>query len=153
MRKTLTATTLTLAAALLAAPWTALAADKDKKAESPKPYPLDTCVVTDEALGGMGEPYVFIEAGREIKLCCKSCLKDFNKNKAKMLAKVDAAASKVKAYPLDTCLVSGDKLGGMGDPYAFVRKGQEGKLCCKACLKEFDKSPATYLKKLETPAR
>ncbi len=54
-----------------------------------------------------------------------------------------------KPYPLDTCLVSGEKLGGMGKPYVFVYKDQEIKLCCKGCLKEFDKDPAKYLKKLE----
>lgn len=55
---------------------------------------------------------------------------------------------KAKAYPLDTCAVSGEKLGGMGDPYVFVHEGQEIKLCCKGCLKDFKKEPAKYLKKV-----
>ncbi len=57
-----------------------------------KPYPLKTCVVSDEKLGGdMGEPYVFVHQGQEVKLCCKSCLKDFNKDSAKYLKKIAAA--------------------------------------------------------------
>jgi YHS domain-containing protein len=57
--------------------------------------------------------------------------------------------TKTKAYPLDTCIVSGDKLGEMGKPVVFEYKGQEIKLCCKDCRKDFDKDPAKYLKKME----
>lgn len=55
----------------------------------------------------------------------------------------------VKPYKPDTCIVSDEKLGEMGDPFVFVHEGQEFKLCCKSCKKKFDKSPAVYLKKLE----
>jgi len=48
---------------------------------------------------------------------------------------------------LKTCPVSGDKLGGdMGEAYVFVYKGQQVKLCCKGCKKDFDKDPAKYIK-------
>jgi YHS domain-containing protein len=53
-----------------------------------------------------------------------------------------------KPYTPVTCVVSGDKLGEMGKPVVFEYKGQEIKLCCKACRKDFDKDPAKYLKKL-----
>jgi YHS domain-containing protein len=50
---------------------------------------------------------------------------------------------------LKTCPVSGEKLGGdMGEPYRFVYQGQEVKLCCKSCKKDFDKNPDKYLKKI-----
>ena len=66
-------------------------------------------------------------------------------------AKPDA---KAKAYPLTTCVVSGEKLGEMGDAFVFTHEGQEIKLCCKSCKKKFDKEPATYLKKLkDAPAK
>ena len=67
----------------------------DKK---PKPYPLDTCIVSDEKLGadpGM-KPHAFVHEGREVKLCCKSCLKDFKKDSAKFIAKIEAAEKKAK---------------------------------------------------------
>ena len=54
----------------------------------------------------------------------------------------------VKPYTLKTCLVSGEKLDAMGEPYVFDYKGQEIKLCCKGCLKSFNKDPEKYLKKL-----
>jgi len=57
--------------------------------------------------------------------------------------------SKAKPYPLDKCPVSGEKLGDMGAPYVFEYKGQEVKLCCKSCKKDFDKNPAKYMKKIE----
>ena len=63
------------------------AADKEK----PKPYPLDKCVVSDEKLGEHGKPYVFTEHGQEVKLCCKDCLEDFNKDKAKYMKKIEDA--------------------------------------------------------------
>lgn len=64
-------------------------------------------------------------------------------------ATADAENPKAKPYPLDVCIVSDEKLGGMGKPVVFEYKGQEIKLCCKSCRKKFDKDPATYLKKLE----
>ena len=53
-----------------------------------------------------------------------------------------------KAYPLDVCPVSGEKLGVMGAPVVFAYKDQEIKLCCKKCRKDFDADPAKYLTKL-----
>ncbi len=54
----------------------------------------------------------------------------------------------IKPYPLKKCLVSDEKLGEMGKPYTFNYKGQEIKLCCKDCQKDFTKNPKKYLKKL-----
>lgn len=59
-----------------------------------------------------------------------------------------AEAPKVKPYPLDTCLVSGEKLGEMGKPLVFTHEGQEIKVCCKPCKPKFLKDPAKYLPKL-----
>lgn len=113
-----------------------------------RPYPLDTCLVSGKKLGSGGmKPYVFTHEGREVKLCCKDCLKDFNEEPVKFIKKLEAAA---KPYPLDTCLVSGEKLGHGGmTPYAFAYQGREIQLCCKDCLKDFHKEPANFLKKLE----
>lgn len=85
-----------LAVLFLAGPAVSLSADKKAEAKG-KPYPLKTCVVSDEKLGEMGEPYAFVHEGQEIKLCCKACLKDFNKNPKKYLKKIDEANAKSKA--------------------------------------------------------
>lgn len=142
-------TALGIATAFLLAPVTSLGAEKAKT--KLKPYPLETCVVSGEELGGMGEPFVFDHKGQEIKLCCKSCKKDFDKDSAKFMAKVDAAAKKVKPYKLDTCPVSGEKLGD--DAPALVYKGQEVKFCCKDCVKSFNKEPAKYTGKITGAAK
>jgi len=42
------------------------------------------------------KPHVFTVEGQEVKLCCKSCLKDFNKDKAGYLKKIGEAAKKEK---------------------------------------------------------
>ena len=68
----------------------------DKPAAKAKPYTLKVCPVSDEKLGEMGDPYVFTHEGREIKLCCKGCLKDFNKDSAKFVKKIEAAEKKSK---------------------------------------------------------
>lgn len=61
----------------------------------------------------------------------------------------DAKPEKKDAYPLQTCVVSGEKLGDMGKPYVYTHEGREVRLCCKGCLKDFQKDPAKYLKKLD----
>jgi hypothetical protein len=86
--------TAVLAISFCTAPLAGLAADK--QTEKPKPYPLKTCIVTDEKLGEMGDAYVFVHEGREIKLCCKSCLKDFKKDPAKYIKKLEKAEAKAK---------------------------------------------------------
>ena len=74
-----------------------MAADKEKAADKApaKPYPLKGCLVTDEPLSGTDMvPYTFVHEGREVKLCCKSCLKDFKKDTAKYVKKMEAGEKK-----------------------------------------------------------
>lgn len=84
-----------LTIAIVACATTIAFAAEEKPAAKAKPYPLKTCVVSDEKFGGdMGDPYVFIHKGREVKLCCKGCLDDFNKEAAKYVKKMEAAEKK-----------------------------------------------------------
>jgi len=128
------------------------AADKVEKRgdpAEPKPYPMETCLVSGEKLGSMGEPVEFVHEGREVRLCCKGCRKDFDADSAKWMAKVDEAAKLVRAYPLKTCVVSGEELGSMGKPVVWVRERQEVRLCCKGCMKEFEAQSKQYLSALK----
>lgn len=54
-----------------------------------------------------------------------------------------------KPYPLDTCIVSDNELGSMGDAISYNHNGQEVKFCCKPCIKKFEKDPEKFLKKLK----
>jgi len=140
--------TLTVLLTTLAASPLGLLAAEKKAEKKAKPYPLNTCVVSGEKLDSMGEPFVFAHEGREVKLCCKDCKKDFDKSTAKFVAKIDEAAKKVKPYPLQLCVVSDEKLDSMGEPFVFIHDGQEIKLCCKDCKKDFDKNTAKFTAKL-----
>ena len=62
-------------------------------------------------------------------------------------------AAKAKPYPLEKCVVSGEKLGEMGKPVTLTYKGQEMKFCCKDCVKKFNKDPKKYLKKMAEEAK
>jgi len=84
-------TVAALSVSFLAAPLVSIAADAKAK-----PYPLKTCVVSGEKLGEMGKPYVFTHEGRKIQLCCKSCLKDFKKEPAKYVKKIEEAEANPK---------------------------------------------------------
>jgi hypothetical protein len=56
-----------------------------------------------------------------------------------------AGGSAIKPYPLDECLVSGNKLGSMGPVVTLAHEGQEVKFCCKPCVKEFQADPEKFL--------
>lgn len=72
-------------------------------------------------------------------------------------AKIAATSTAEAAYPLDTCVVSGEKLGDMGAPIDYIYK-EDGKpdrlvrFCCKMCIAKFKKDPAKYLKLIDEAA-
>ena len=118
-------------------------------------YPLSTCVVSGEKLGKMGKPIQRIIGNRLVAFCCPGCIGKAQKDPAQYLSKIDAAviASQKKDYPLTTCVVSGEKLGGeMGESIDYVAGTQLVKFCCKGCVKKFEKNPAHYLSMLNKPA-
>lgn len=62
-----------------------------------------------------------------------------------------ASDAKPTPYPLTTCVVSGEKLGGdMGEPITYIYQtngiNQEVKFCCSMCKPKFEKNPAKYMK-------
>jgi hypothetical protein len=75
---------------------------------------------------------------------------------AKTAAAPDWLAKEVAAYPLTTCTVSGDKLGGSMGPtldYVWRVAGQPDRLvrfCCSDCPPEFEKNPAKFLAMIDT---
>jgi YHS domain-containing protein len=52
-------------------------------------------------------------------------------------------------YPLDTCPISGKKLGAMGDPVVKVYDGREVRFCCPACPEKFEKDQAANFAKID----
>ena len=79
---------LLIAAVALAASLTVRAED----AKTPTPDKLATCPVSGDKLDGdMGKPFTFTYKDQEVKLCCKSCKKDFDKEPDKYMSKIRAA--------------------------------------------------------------
>jgi len=64
--------------------------DKDAAwlAQARKDYPLKTCVISKEDLGTMGEATDLIYL---VRFCCESCIKDFKKDPAAALKRIDDA--------------------------------------------------------------
>ena len=56
--------------------------------EIPPAYPLKKCPISDEKLGEHGKPAKVTSDGTDVWLCCKSCIKDFNKEPAKYVKMV-----------------------------------------------------------------
>lgn len=65
-----------------------------------------------------------------------------------MAAVLGPSRAEETKYPLTTCVVSGEKLGSMGEPYVFTYEGTEVRLCCDHCKPKFDENAQEYLKKI-----
>jgi hypothetical protein len=123
-------------------------------AEQAPRYPLDTCVVSGEKLGGMGKPMDFVFQGRLVRFCCGNCEADFLADPAAAFAKIDAAviAQQLPDYPMETCPVSGEPLGQMGEPYNHVHGTRLVRFCCDGCIGKFEDNPSAYFSRIDAAA-
>ena len=152
------ATALLSTALVLAGSLTLNAADENKTTDADviaaqlPSYPLTTCPISKEALGEMGEPINLVAEGRLIRVCCKGCVKGVMKEPAKAIAEIDAAVVKAQgpSYPLETCVISGEKLTSMGKPVDIVLGTRLVRACCKGCVKKIKGEPKAALAKVNT---
>jgi len=116
-------------------------------------YPLTTCVLSGEPLVENGEDIAinFVYRNRLMRFCCRGCVKDFLKDPEPTLKKLDATVfqQQQEHYPLQTCVVSGEALGSMGEPYEVVIGNRLVRLCCKTCEKKLRTTPLEYLPALD----
>lgn len=114
-------------------------------------YPLSVCPISGEKLGEMGDPVTKTYDGRDVTFCCANCVGTFEKDLKKSFEILDAkiVAAGKESYPLDKCVVSGEKLGEMGEPFPYVYKNQLVLFCCGNCVKTFEKEPAKYLSMID----
>jgi YHS domain-containing protein len=77
----------------------AVAADTPPATDAAKatPYPLTTCIISGDKLDAMDGSITKVYDGQEIKFCCKSCIKTFEKDPAKYLKMVADQAAAAKA--------------------------------------------------------
>lgn len=120
--------------------------DVDSKViEFQKPsYPLDTCPISGEKLGGMGEPVDMVVDGHLVRLCCGGCKKGVEKDKAAVIKKIAEAvvAQQSVGYPMKTCPISGEE---MKKPVDHVVGTRLVRFCCTDCVKTFDNEPAKQM--------
>ncbi len=135
-----------LAAALLMAPTVFAAPVSDTST-----YTLAKCPVSGQELGSMGDPLVKEYDGREVRFCCNGCVPKYEEDPAQYNEKTDEkiVAQQKEYYPLDTCIVSGEKLGSMGDPVEYVHENRLVRFCCDGCVGAFEKDPEAFIEKID----
>lgn len=114
-------------------------------------YPLTTCPISGEEIGEHEKGVDLVYRNRLVRFCCKDCKKEFMEDPEPTLAKLDEAVVREQraGYPFDTCLVSGEALGEMGDPHEVVIDNHLVRLCCERCEKKLRADPSGYLTKLD----
>ena len=121
--------------------------------QSQMPYdPMMTCPISGEKLGGeMGEPVDFVHGNRLIRFCCNDCRAAFLEDPSAALEKLDAAviSQQKEAYPLETCPVTGFRLGSMGEPADVTIANRLVRLCCVGCKGEVMANPAKVLAEID----
>src|ERR1700741_2040149 len=92
-------------------------------------YPLDTCPVTHEKLGSMGEPVDLVVDGTLVRLCCKGCKGKVEKDKVAILKSIrdGVVAQQSVGYPMEKCAICDAKNEKAVDHVAGTRLV---KLCC-----------------------
>lgn len=120
------------------------------------PYTLDTCPVSGQKLGGMGDPVVKKYDGREVRFCCGGCIEKFEADQAGYWEQIDEriVQDQLRYYPTQTCIVSGEPLVENGKDIASntVYGNRLVRLCCKMCRREFKEDPAKFIAKLDKAA-
>ena len=147
-----------LAAAAFAADPSDKAPDKKEK-EKPKPVNA-TCPVSDEKV----DPEVTANyKGKTVGFCCSDCVKDFNKDPAKYMKKVEAEEAKNKkkddkkgAQPSADSTKPVNRFCAIEKENAVdptvkttTYKGKVVGFCCEDCIKKFDANPDLYMASLK----
>jgi YHS domain-containing protein len=113
------------------------------------PYSLPTDAVSGEPLGPIEKQVRMEHEGRDLRFASLENADKFKADPKKYLAAVDAKmiADQKSVYPLDTCIVTGEKLGaGAVD---VIYKNRLVRLSSKDHEAEFLKEPAKYIAKLD----
>lgn len=117
------------------------------------PYLADTCPISGEKLGEMGDPVVREYDGREVRFCCKKCIPKFEADKKAGFEKLDKLLIKAQLpyYPLSTCIISGESLTDNGEDIGInmIYQGRLVRFCCKDCVGDFNKDPEGALKRID----
>ena len=136
-------------ALVLLIPHAALSQQGKKADHKGDPYYLPNCPITGEKLGGMGEPFIKVYDGREVRFCCPKCPAKFEKDLAGNFAKIDDQMIKdqLPLYPLKTSVVSGKNLSEK--PLDFIWANRLIRVLDNSEKDRFLKDPDRYTKDLD----
>lgn len=117
-------------------------------------YPLTTCIVMDEAFDEEDGATELVYGNRLFRLCCGMCVRKFKESPAEYVAAVDKAiiAAQLPHYPMDTCIIGGGPLDGMGGPIDMVIGNRLVRLCCDHCRGEVEANAHSVLARLDKAA-
>ncbi len=114
-----------------------------------------TCPFTGNPIN----PDVTVTIGEDtVGFCCAGCAGVFEKwDKEKQLTYIadqKGAQSKVELavvapYLLDTCPITGKKLGSMGEPVIEIIDGREVRFCCGGCVDKFNADKESKFKEID----
>ena len=115
------------------------------------PYLLDTCPISGEKLGDMGDIVVKKIDGREVRFCSGDCVSKFEKDKKAQFAKLDKLmiANQLPYYPLTTCILSGEELEEHGASVDFILGNRLFRVCCNDCKDMITKNPSKFVPELD----
>ncbi len=116
-------------------------------------YTLNTCAISGEELGGMGDTVVKMYDGREVRFCCDGCVDEFEADLDASWEAVDVKMiqDQMRYYPLEACLVSDESMMDEGKDVGenIVYGNRLVRLCCKMCISDFKDDPASFITKLD----
>jgi len=143
--KTLATTMLALLAMALVAGDASAEENATAAEDPPELKPQTTCPV----MGGPITKENFADHdGKRVYFCCAGCSKEFAKDPAKYIKKLEDDGVTLEKAPVaqTTCPVMG---GPINKKYFADHDGKRVYFCCPACSKEFAEDPEKYVKKLE----
>ena len=122
-----------------------------KKEWKGDPYLLAVDPVSGATLGPIEKQVVVQHEGRELRFATQENADAFKAKPEKFLLAVDEkiVRAQLPLYPLDTCVVSGRKLGEVGEPDNFVYKNRLVRLSTKDGELAFLQDPKKYIDKLD----
>lgn len=123
--------------------------------EQLKWYPDSSCVVMpDDKLpdprgADAMEAKNIVVQNQLVRLCCGKCVKKVQANPDAWLKKVQeqVIAAQKPGYPLDTCVISGEKLGD--SPVDIVIGSRLVRTCCGKCAAKVKSDPQAAFSKLD----
>jgi len=113
--------------------------------------PFSQCLVSGKKLADVKNPIVFNHEGRNIYFADAASFEKFKADKDAYVKKFDHAMKTVQAsyYPLNRCVVSGDKFPEGKEPVDYLYKDRLVRFCCPSLIARFDENPTKYLAKLD----